>query len=502
MKTVPCLLSICLLFALVACNLPVTDPTATSTTVPTATKMVPTITLPPPTATPKPTRPLPTPLPPVAAELNAMGPWGLLRAGDGLWALNPDGSGITRLTEDTVEVLAPAPDGATLAYVATIPGTMYGLELKLLTLPDGEPRTLTRLDVPLPANPTDEQDQAAREAYSAVVWENSLAWSPDGSYLAFAGGQDGVSSDVYVYSVAEDKITRLTDGPAHAYNLLWSPDGKVILHAGVETFGTGAGYVMEGIWIVTPAGLVTTLYAPPQDSQAEELLEWTDDHTFLVNSWDNVCGRRNLRLYNIQTRQTQILWASYFEDVAYNPYQNAALVNINQYMANCPGNPQAGTYIVRPDGTQQMISMEYPYAPRPEMTADGWYAHNLALGHGLVFINPLTGIEVLEDRPPMNASYVDLSPDRKFRAAFPYGEAGKGIWLSSQAVAPFVVEPDSVNFSGWSPDSRCLFYTLAAYSDMIQPRPLYVSCEPRFSRVVVSEQYAPPYGDLRIVWTP
>lgn len=67
---------------------------------------------------------------------------------------------------------------------------------------------------------------AAEQVYRAVVFEGGgLAWSPDGTKLAFVSGHRGTSADVFVYSRDMGESTRLTDGPSHAYQLSWSPDG-------------------------------------------------------------------------------------------------------------------------------------------------------------------------------------------------------------------------------------------------------------------------------------
>ncbi|HQX77068.1 MAG TPA: hypothetical protein PL074_12175, partial [Thermoflexales bacterium] len=59
----------------------------------------------------------------------------------------------------------------------------------------------------------------------------SLAWSSDGARLAFAGEMDGPSSDLYLLTLASNKIDRLTDGPENIREINWSPDNRWIEHS-------------------------------------------------------------------------------------------------------------------------------------------------------------------------------------------------------------------------------------------------------------------------------
>ena len=79
-----------------------------------------------------------------------------------------------------------------------------------------------------------------------------MAWSPDGSQLAFIGAVNGPTSDLYVYDLAEDQVRQLTDGLAHAANPIWSPDGKHIFHQGI-IFSFGSG-VAKSDWGVVCTG--------------------------------------------------------------------------------------------------------------------------------------------------------------------------------------------------------------------------------------------------------
>lgn len=113
------------------------------------------------------------------------------------WALNPDGSGLSQLTQPAAYFRAGpiAPRGGHAAFVTSEDAQgLRGLNLKLITLPGGEVREVAALTTAatepgpdaLPGDP----------AYDVNFVVGQSAWSPDGRRLAFIGAQDGPSTNV------------------------------------------------------------------------------------------------------------------------------------------------------------------------------------------------------------------------------------------------------------------------------------------------------------------
>jgi Tol biopolymer transport system component len=138
----------------------------------------------------------------------------------------PDGAVVKSLAN------AISPDGKWLAFYTGSDGRdPYDLALNLMDLSSGQ----TQLLVPLlsadhPDNFRQAADTLAQQGITLVEGINqsvipqflrdaflrgidSLAWSPDGRYLAFAGQMDGLSSDLYVYDIESRTVERLSDGP-------------------------------------------------------------------------------------------------------------------------------------------------------------------------------------------------------------------------------------------------------------------------------------------------
>jgi len=245
--------------------------------------------------------------------LNPTGPWLLISATDGLWAANPDGSNLVQLTQDEFWQGSPAgavqPGGNQVVLLTSSGDWYHHLALNLLSLQDGRIQKITDLTISqTEPGPGAAPGDTSIEAVRAIADEESYAWSPDGTKLAFIGVLDGPTADLYLYDIATEKITRVSQDDAQNYWPSWSPDGKYILFFGAETFGTGAGYLMKGVWSANADGSnVTLLYKP--SSSGEELVGWRDDQTAVLDSWKPICGPEELRLYNIVTAQKTVLQA-------------------------------------------------------------------------------------------------------------------------------------------------------------------------------------------------
>jgi WD40-like Beta Propeller Repeat len=184
-------------------------PSATATPTPTAPAPTgPSLTPPPPSVTPSPTAsptasatPLPGPTGPIAFSGNLDEQFNF-----DIYAMNPDGSGVTRLTSDPALESSPAwsPDGARIAFYASGSGSydIYAIDA------DGSGRTN------LTHSPADE------------FWPD---WSPDGSKIVFHGNRDVASNyEIYVMNADGSGVIRLTNSPGNDAIPTWSPDGSRI----------------------------------------------------------------------------------------------------------------------------------------------------------------------------------------------------------------------------------------------------------------------------------
>jgi len=259
------------------------------------------------------------PVPPTSEtlqELTSTGPWLLVKTSVGLWATNEDGSGVTLLTQgdnwDSNLEAAVQPSGDQVVVLTSSDDgyprlSEHHLALNLLSLPDGSLRKITDLtSLQTEPGPSYILGDPAWEAVRAIMEQDTYAWSPDGTRLAFIGMMDGPSADVYLFDTTTDQITRVSQDGAQNFNPSWSPDGDTLFYFGAETFGTGAGATMSGAWAASGDGTnVTYLYWP--NSAGEILLGWRGNETIVLESVTMQLGENHLRLYNLRTREEIVL---------------------------------------------------------------------------------------------------------------------------------------------------------------------------------------------------
>jgi hypothetical protein len=295
--------------------------------------------------------------------LKPEGPWLLLETDHGLWAANPDGSGMAQLTDvdywngglpDAVQ-----PAGNQIVFISPGSNDFHHMALNLLSLPDGHVTKITDLtSAQTEAYADSGPGEPGFEALRAVSERLSYAWSPDGARLAFVGVMDGPSAEVYIYDLASGTIRRVSRDDAQDFSPSWSPDGNHLLYLGAEGFGTGAGMVMAGVWSADGEGNNAALLYP-SDSSGEEIIGWLDDTTAVIDSWTPSCGSAQLRLYGVVSKQQVMLNRDCFIAAAANSRRSEVLFanNSGLYLLTARDRkpvlvsrePVSGIYSWRPD---------------------------------------------------------------------------------------------------------------------------------------------------------
>jgi Tol biopolymer transport system component len=169
-----------------------------------------------------------------------------------IYLINPDGSGLTRLTNSPALDADPAwsPDRTKLAFHSERDDNS---EIYVMNA-DGSDVTRLTDNPAIDRNPAwspdgkrivfeSYRDDGNREIYAMnadgsgqtrLTFNEALDfdpdWSPDGNLIAFASERDG-NREIYVMHADGTGVTRLTDTAAAEYNPEWSPDGHLAFHS-------------------------------------------------------------------------------------------------------------------------------------------------------------------------------------------------------------------------------------------------------------------------------
>jgi WD40 repeat protein len=356
---------------------------------------------------------------------------------------------------------------------------MANLTLKLLSLQSGKYETITPLTSAETAlGPNDEPGDPVFDVARTLSELHNLAWSPDGRQLAFMGAMNGPTSDLYLFSLDTGQILQLTDGPSQGMRPTWSLDGEYIVHAGVETLGTGAGYSMDGIWAAKSDNSdVITLYPIPQDSGDEVFIGWVSPSQFLVYTWSPICGPKNLRVYDLVTGKTEVLWENFFGNVTFSPETGTALISIDEWIADCnPGGHEA-TYLLQPGQAAPLQVLDLG------TFAMEWYPSAsvfLVKSDAKMFaVWPEGEVRRLVDAPGVELPTVS-SDGRVW--AFAEGSQGgaPGLWLGGFGDEADRIFAESSRDATWSPGGEGLFF----FGD----EGLYFASEPNFEPILIGPE--------------
>ena len=401
--------------------------------------------------------------------LSDEGPWLIFSTPEGLFVMNPDGSGLTQfyfgpINSPWARQILISPHGGYLAYLV---GESYDATLRINQFPW---RTLIT-ETPL-LSYSDELDM---DAMRAIVEQQSMAFSPDGQSLAFMGAMEGPTSDLYTYSLETYQITQLTDGPSQAHQPVWSPDGKYIVHTGVSSFGTGAGSTMSGVWasIVETTDAVT-LY-DPSGSGSERIIGWVDNQTFVVYSWDILCGSGNLRTFNIETQESSILWADSFRAAAFDPVNKVAVLISND--GECSPDSGAGLYHVPTNGNIPFRFLEFTGSQVIWSEEANLFLVSGVSGSGVIAVDS-SGQFIDLDMPQGAEAFPAISPGTRDLAW-----SGDSLWigalLGSIDNPPQEIFNEPVYTVTWTPDGESVIF----FSDS----GLYIAFQPDYTPILIAE---------------
>lgn len=176
----------------------------------------------------------------------------------------------------------------------------------------------------------------------------SVAWSPDSQSLAFAAQIDGLSSDVYVYELESEKITRVEDSLQSVSWITWSPDGNQIVFGNAIP---GPIYTGMSLHSVKFGGQMVKEPKTIFEDTWPYIGDWLSPTTLLVAYGTDTAGPYHLMILDINTGQAKSLWSDFFGSYEVDLANQVILVNAS----SGPQFEELGLYIIAFDGKQRKI---------------------------------------------------------------------------------------------------------------------------------------------------
>src|SRR5438128_1801716 len=200
-----------------------------------------------------------------------------------IYVMNPDGSGVSRVTNDTGGSVDPiwSPDGKLIAYANFHSGRSEVFVINVV----GTGETQLTTDGGFPG-----------------------AWSPDGTRIAFANSSDG-DDEIFLMNPDGSGVTRLTDNSFRDFPTAWSPNGAQILFQSDREDGDEEIYVMNA-----DGGGVTRLTHSPGRDEGDRA-GWSPDGTRIVFSSDRDAGLLHVFVMNADgSGVTQLTSGAFVDD--------------------------------------------------------------------------------------------------------------------------------------------------------------------------------------------
>lgn len=261
-----------------------------------------------------------------------------------------------------------SPDGHTLMIRAGIETNTDELAIYRIDLPTGEVKKITPLlSVTNQRKLVNESGSRVFQTLEAVTREDGLAWSPDGSYLAFIAALENNSADLYVLDLERGRIERLNGVYSQSASPFWGPLSNWLVTQELEDYDAETGWRAEAVSGLHFPGYYdqSTLYLPANGSLEEVFLGWANSQSFLSYS-QTATGLTQLRQVNVDSLSVGVIYANAFSLAALDPETGAIALVLNETQAVDQGQisgiylrkPQSAVFGLQRAGTWSSLSWE------------------------------------------------------------------------------------------------------------------------------------------------
>ena len=178
----------------------------------------------------------------------------------------------------------------------------------------------------------------------------NVAWSPDGSLLAYLSQDPGPSTDLYFFSPASGNIWQVMNEPDHVLRRAWSPDSSAIVLV-TSTYDRMARE--DTTYVLDREGTVLAKFT----SQISYFHHWHDaGHAILYGATD-AGDAFEPKAISTADGSTNLLWDGSFGVIAFTPDLSTYL--ISSFIPNAPQPPGPGLFLGKAGGSSlQTLSNE------------------------------------------------------------------------------------------------------------------------------------------------
>jgi WD40 repeat protein len=176
----------------------------------------------------------------------------------------------------------------------------------------------------------------------------NVAWSPDGSLLAYASQVPGPSSDLYFFNPESGSAWRVSEDAAHILNIFWAPDSSSL----VTRTSLFSRHAREDTnYLLSRAGTLLASFT----SQVWYFRNWHDSTHGLVWGQTDAGDTFELKMLDATDGSISVLWEGSYADIAFIPDLSTFL--LSSVMPAPPAPTQAGLYLGKTeDSSLQQLS--------------------------------------------------------------------------------------------------------------------------------------------------
>jgi len=185
------------------------------------------------------------------------------------------------------------------------------------------------------SNHTLEEVTAATEEYMLDHIRN-IAWSPDGSLLAFAAQDPGPTTDLYLFSPQDGTVIRVSSEAGHISRTIWAPDSSALA-------------LITNLYTRQAAELTTTFLSRDGmllgsfSSQIYFFNRWHDATHAIIYGGTDSGDYFDVKVFSTTDRSTTLLWEGSYGDIAISPDLRTFLSS--SHIPTAPIPPHRGLYL-------------------------------------------------------------------------------------------------------------------------------------------------------------